>query len=286
MVTNCLSIDVESFTESKLERLALNKHHIDWNQQNREILENTHSVLSLLEELEIKATFFFLGRIARDAPEVVRAVAQRGHEIACHGFEHLRIFDTSPKKFTEDLKASKYLLEEVSQQAVYGFRAPEFSITSASIWALDVIRESGFLYDSSIFPISIHDVCGIPNANRFIHKLENGLIEFPLATIKFFNFNLPFGGGSYFRLYPLALTKYCITRFNKSSQPCMIYFHPYEVGTVLPRLTSISTYNKLRHYINCHKGETRLKALSAKFNFAPALEILKEKGFIDSPSAH
>ena len=249
---NCLSIDVEGFIEASLQSFPVNNKYIDKGKETYEIEKNVSSLLELLGDLNIKATCFFLGRIAVDIPNIVIKVAESGHEIACHGYEHIRVFTMGKNQFRDGLCSAKDYLEQISGKKVYGFRAPDFSITKSSVWALDIIREAGFLYDSSIYPFGLHDVYGIESANPFIHKLPNGLIEFPLPTIKLFGKRLPFGGGGYFRIFPLLLTKFCVSRVNRLGHPCMFYIHPFEAGPVMPVIQELSWYRKLRHYYPWH----------------------------------
>jgi len=210
-------------------------------------------------------------------PSLVKAAARAGHEIACHSYAHIRIFGIDKDEFKEKISAAKHRLEDVSGQRVYGFRAPDFSITKSSIWALDVLKEAGFVYDSSIYPFGLHDVYGIKDADASIHKLPNGLIEYPLSTIELCGVRLPFGGGGYFRLYPLWLTKYFMNTLNKRGVNCMAYIHPYEVGPVIPRIPGLSAHRKFRHYYHCKKGGRRIEKLLQAFKFAPAIDVLRQR---------
>ena len=280
-IVNALSVDVEGFIEANLQSFYISEKYVDKAREDYEIERNTNFLLELLSDLDIKATFFFLGRIARDIPNIVKEVAQAGHEIACHSYEHLRLFCMNKDEFKEKLTTAKSYLEEVAGKRVYGFRAPDFSMTQASIWALDILRESGILYDSSIYPIGVHDVYGIKGATPFIHKLPNGLIEFPLSTLEIFGRRFPFGGGGYFRLYPLFFTKLCISGSNGSGHPCMFYIHPYEVGPIIPMLSELSWYRKFRHYYNCNNGDGRLKEILRIFKFGPAIEVLKQRNLLE-----
>src|SRR3990172_12068351 len=264
-VTNCISIDVEGFVEANLQSFRIDESCIDKRRETYEIEKNMDAVFELLARLDMRGTFFFLGRIAQDVPRIVRTAGEAGHEIACHSYKHVRIFGTSRSEFAKDLSSAKGLLEDVSGQRVYGFRAPDFSITEKSIWALDVLRELGFSYDSSIYPIGMHDVYGIEHVKPTIHRLPNGLIEFPLSTIGLFGTQLPFGGGGSFRLYPLPLTKFLIRRVNARGQPCMVYIHPYEVGPILPNVPRLSHFRRFRHYFDCKNGYRRLKSLLGDF---------------------
>jgi len=272
---NALTIDVEGFVESNRQSFHIPQKYIDPQRENQEIQINTEKVLELLDNTNTKATIFFVGRIAWDLPELIRKTAQAGHEIGCHNFAHLRIFDTKPSEFKEKLSAAKKRIEDISGKQVYGFRAPDFSITKASIWALDILKELGFVYDSSIYPFGLHDVYGIKDAKPFINKLPNGLIEFPMSTSTVFGKRVPFGGGGYFRLYPLFLTKYLIKKMNKLGLPCMFYIHPYEVGPVIPRIKELSAYRSFRHYYNCSTGYLRLQKILKAFKFAPTIEVLR-----------
>jgi len=279
-IVNCLSFDIEGFIESNSESFHIDEKYLNKAKENYEIENNTNIILDILSELKIKATFFFVGRIATDIPSLIKKVAFAGHEVACHNYEHLRIYNLKREEFKKRLTASKKEIENVAGKRVVGFRAPDFSIVKSSVWALDILKELGFLYDSSIYPIGIHDVYGISNSDRFIHTLPNGLIEFPLATIQFCKKSIPFGGGGYFRLFPLSLTRKFISRINQLSHPCMLYFHPYEVGPIIPNVKGISFYRKFRHYYNCELGNERLKLILQNFKFTSAIEVLQQKNLI------
>ena len=274
-VINALSVDVESFAESNVQSFPIAEKYLNKAAQNYEIEANTHVLLELFEQLSVKATFFFLGRIAKDIPKIVKETARVGHEIGCHSYLHLRIFDIERSEFKQKLDMAKKGLEDVSSQPVYGFRAPDFSITNKSIWALDILKELGFVYDSSIYPFGLHDVYGMKDAEPSIHTLPNGLIEFPMATTELFGKRIPFGGGGYFRLYPLLLTKIFLSKLNKQGYPAMFYIHPYEAGSQIPRIAGMSYYRRFRHYYHCRGGQARLRKLLKAFKFCPAVEVLK-----------
>lgn len=279
---HCLSMDVEGFVESNLESFHVPLAQLGRSKENYEIEKNVNAFSELLAELKIRATFFIVGRIARDMPRMVRQLADLGHEIGCHSYEHLRIFGLQPEQFREGLRAAKQCLEDVSGTRVCGFRAPDFSITRSSLWALDILREAGFLYDSSIYPIRMHDVYGIDDADPAIHRLANGLVEWPLATFNLLGTRFPFGGGGYLRLYPLSVTRHCMASVNRHGAPCMLYIHPYEVGPLIPRIRGLSAYRRFRHYHNCRGGGLRLKKILQGFSFAPAAEILAQKGLMQN----
>lgn len=219
-----------------------------------------------------------MNSVVHDLPSVVKKVAEEGHEIALHGPEHIRIFNITEQEFSEKLISAKKFIENIISKPINGFRAPDFSITEKSLWALDVLQKAGFIYDSSIYPFGLHDVYGINGAQPFIHRLKNGLIEFPLSTIGLFGKRFPFGGGGYFRLYPLTFTEIFLKKINKLGKPCILYIHPYEVGSIIPNIPTLSLYRKFRHYYNCENGYARLGKILSKFKFGPVIDVLtKEK---------
>lgn len=276
-VLNAFSVDVEGFIEANIEgfpsavasRCAIRPAEDD------EIRRNTFAIIEWLRNANARGTFFILGRIARDAPDVVRAVAEDGHEIACHSDEHVRLFGMTPDRFREALNRAKQSLEDVAGLEVVGFRAPDFSITSASLWALDILAETGFRYDSSIYPVGMHDVYGIAESETGIHRHANGLLEFPLATRTLFGRAVPFGGGGYFRFYPTRLTRRWMRDANAAGTPVMFYIHPYELGEAIPRVDGLPLLRRLRHYYGCGQGVGRLKRLLDAFDFAPARDVLR-----------
>lgn len=278
---NCLSFDIEGFVESNRQSFTIAEPYISLSKEIYEIEQNTNFILELLNDVQCKATFFFLGSVVRNLPDLVKNVAKLDHEVALHGPEHIRIFDLSKREFSEKVVSAKKALEDVASKPVYGFRAPDFSITEASIWALDALQEAGFLYDSSIFPLGFHDVYGIKNAQPFIHRLPNGLVEFPLTTVECFGRRIPFGGGGYFRLYPLFLTEIFLRKINKLGKSCMLYMHPYEVGPMIPNIPTLSPYRRFRHYHNCKNGNTRLRKILSKYKFSSAIEILSAGSFLE-----
>lgn len=278
---NCFSVDVEGFVESNLQSFHINSKYISTKRENYEIEKNMDIILGLLDQVDVKGTFFFLGRIAKDIPAIVKEVAEHGHEIACHSYKHKRIFGLSKDEFRDKITFSKKTLEDISGNKVYGFRAPDFSITEASLWALDILMETGFTYDSSIYPISMHDVYGIKSTGSYMHKHKNGLLEFPLSTVELLGKRIPFCGGGYFRLYPLSITKYFIRNTNREGRSCMLYIHPYEVGAEIPRISEISYYRKFRHYYNVKNGFRRLKNVLVSFQFTTAIDILNSSKVVE-----
>jgi len=273
-MTNCLSFDVEGFIESNVQSFAIPSRYIDRAREIREIETNTQCIMELLSGSGSKATFFVLEGVFRDLPHIATEIVKNGHEIALHGPDHVRIYGLTKDEFDKKVIRAKNDLEELTSSKVSGFRAPDFSITENSLWAIDVLRNAGFAYDSSIYPIGMHDVYGIRDAQPFIYKHPNGLVEFPPASTECFGRRIPFGGGGYFRLYPLLLTKFFIKKINKAGHPCMLYLHPYEVGPVIPHIPGIPAMRRFRHYYNCKNGYRRLRNLLEHNTFSTAIDIL------------
>src|SRR4030042_984835 len=278
-ITNAFSIDVEGFVESNVQSFHIPDKCINQSEENIEIERNTDVLLEILDESQTKATFFFVGRLASDIPSLVRRVGDAGHEIGCHSYAHIRIFGVDKNEFRQKLSTAKKQLEDVSGQRVYGFRAPDFSITEKSIWAIDILKELGFVYDSSIYPFGLHDVYGIKDANPSVHKLPNGLIEFPMATTELLGKRIPFGGGGYFRLYPLWLTEVFLSKLNRQGHPAMFYIHPYEAGPVVPQIPGLSAYRKFRHYYHCKNGGAGIKKRLKAFKFGSVVDVLRSINF-------
>lgn len=252
----------------------------DWAGIDSRVVANTHSFMNLMEEHGTRATFFMLGWVADRHPELVREIAARGHEIASHGYSHQLIYQQTPEVFKQETERSKKLLEDQAQAPVLGYRAASYSITEASLWALDIISECGFSYDSSIYPIR-HDNYGLMGGPKtpYIVKLRNGaeLQEFPITTAEVGGVALPVGGGGYFRLYPYWLTRMLLKkRVRQSNWPFLFYLHPWELDPDQPRFDSASRLSRFRHYTNLKKVHGRLAALLDTFEFASMADVLAD----------
>ncbi len=265
---NALTIDVEDYYHvSAFESIIKFE---DWGRFESRVEKNTLKILELLNTFKIKATFFILGWIAERSPQMVKEIQKEGHEIACHGYRHQLVYEIGPEKFREDIIRSKKILEDIIGKEVIGYRAPSYSIIKKSLWALDILIEEGFKYDSSIFPIR-HDRYGIPDFSRFSKKINlNGkgeILEIPLSTIRLLNSNFPIAGGGYFRLFPYLLFKRGINRINKvDKQPAVFYFHPWEIDAEQP-VQRVGVKTRFRHYLNLKKTEGRLKRLLSDFKW-------------------
>lgn len=275
---NAVSIDVEDyFHVTAFERYI---PAADWNVYPARVVNNTLRILELLDEFAVKATFFVLGWVANQYPGLVREINRRGHEIACHGFAHRRIYTLSPLEFRNDVRKSKDVIENICGKRILGYRAPSYSIVKQSLWALDILIEEGFAYDSSIFPI-VHDIYGMPGAKRFPHVIErpSGTIqEFPLSTltVKIANrtITIPVAGGGYLRLFPVGLIERALSHINSCErQPVVLYVHPWEIDPGQPRIKA-GIKSRFRHYINLDKTENKLRYLLARMRFAPLRDVL------------
>ncbi|HBV21656.1 MAG TPA: polysaccharide deacetylase family protein [Nitrosomonas sp.] len=260
-----MTIDVEDYFQVS----AFEKHipRESWDSIPCRIESSMDRILSLLDEKQIKATFFTLGWIAERYPEMIRRMVDNGHELASHGWGHARVTDLTQAEFKEDISRCKMLLEDISGQVVQGYRAPSFSINNHNLWALDCLAEAGYRYSSSIYPVQ-HDHYGVPDAPRFANypRGESGILELPVTTIRLWGRNLPAGGGGYFRLWPYPVSKWFINRLNTvESRAAIFYFHPWEIDTQQPRQSGIGYKTRFRHYLNLHRMEKRLRTLTHDF---------------------
>lgn len=274
-VLNALTVDVEDYFH--VQAFADVIAPAQWGQFPLRVEQNTQRLLELFGRCRVHATFFVLGWVAERCPGLVREIASAGHEIGCHGYNHQMLDRTSEREFREDIERSKALLEALCGVAVRCYRAPSYSITNRTLWALDLLHRAGFEYDSSIFPIA-HDQYGIPDAPRFPHYrlLAGGgrILEFPPSTIAVYGVNLPIGGGGYFRLLPYRITAWGLRRINnKEAQPAMFYLHPWEIDPAQPRIAA-SRRSRFRHYQNLHSTEEKLMRLLNEFSWAPLTKVV------------
>jgi polysaccharide deacetylase family protein (PEP-CTERM system associated) len=236
------------------------------------IIDNTARILDLLQSKNVKATFFVLGALAEKFPGLIKEIDRRGHEIASHSFNHQQIHQQTKEQFAEDLKKSIRILNAITKKDVLGFRAPDFSITKDSLWALDVLVDCGLKYDCSIFPIR-HPRYGMPDAERFIHKVKRELIEFPPSTIRFLGYNIAVAGGAYFRVIPYGFIKRAINSLNARGIPANMYFHPWELDPEQPKLM-MPWHRRFAHYTNLRNTKRRLERLLEDFQFSTIREVL------------
>ena len=280
-VPNALTVDVEDYFH--VSALAPSIPRETWSTRESRVTANTHKLLDLFAQFGVHGTFFVLGWVAERHPQLVKDIAAAGHEIACHGFSHRLVYDQSPAEFREETLRSKKLLEDITGSAVLGYRAASYSIVRRSLWALDILVEIGFTYDSSIFPVR-HDRYGIPDAERAPHRMSTpaggSIAEWPMATASILGFRLPVAGGGYFRLLPYWLSRWGLDSINRrEKRPFMFYLHPWEIDPAQPRIPA-GRLSRFRHYTNLEKCEARLRRLLGEFRFGTAKESLARLGLI------
>ncbi len=267
MMKNAMTVDVEDYFQvSAFERYIKRE---EWNNIPSRVEMNTNKILDIFSANNVKGTFFTLGLVAEQHPQLIQRIIDEGHELASHGYEHIRVTQQTPKQFKNDVIRTKALLEDLSGKPIKGYRAASYSINNSNLWALDILAETGHLYSSSIYPIR-HDLYGMPDAPRFqYYPRENqNIIELPITTLKMFDRTFPCGGGGFFRLYPYMLSKWAINRVNKKEkQSGMFYFHPWEIDTEQPRQKDLDIKTKTRHYMNLDKMEGRLIKLLKDFSW-------------------
>jgi polysaccharide deacetylase family protein (PEP-CTERM system associated) len=278
---NALTIDVEDYYHVGAFESVI--QFADWERYQSRVEGNVQRLLDLLDAHHTKATFFVLGWVAERHGHLVSAIYQRGHEVASHGYAHQRIYTQTPDQFREETRRTKHILEGAIGESVLGYRAASYSITKGCLWALEILQEEGFKYDSSIFPIR-HDRYGIPGYSRFCH-LTGGrgrarLVEFPPSTVRVAGVNLPIAGGGYLRIFPYGVTSWGIRHLNaREHQPAMVYLHPWEIDPEQPRIRA-NALSEFRQYVNLGKTEGRLIRLLQDFTFGTMSGVLTEQGFL------
>ncbi|QSA99016.1 DUF3473 domain-containing protein [Methylococcus sp. EFPC2] len=267
MPTNAMTVDVEDYFQVSAFEPYIPRS--DWELLPSRVERNTDRILALFAEHGVQATFFTLGWVAERYPGLVRRIVEGGHELACHGYSHIRVNRQSPFEFRADVEKSRNLLEQAGGVAVRGYRAASYSIGAENLWALEVLAELGFTYSSSIYPVK-HDLYGMPDAPRFKFRPENApnLLEIPVTTVELGSHKFPAGGGGYFRLFPYWISRWAIDRVNRQDgQPAIFYFHPWEIDPEQPRQRDISMKTRFRHYLNLGRTESRLRRLLRDFSW-------------------
>jgi polysaccharide deacetylase family protein (PEP-CTERM system associated) len=264
-IRNAMTIDVEDYFQVSAFAPYITRD--SWPERECRVEANVDRILAILDEGGVKATFFTLGWIAERYPALVKRIVAGGHELASHGYGHLRASDQDRAQFKQDISSAKAILEDIGGQAVLGYRAPSFSIGHGNLWALEVLHEAGYRYSSSIYPVQ-HDHYGMPDAPRFAWHPNgsDGLLEVPITTVRLGQRNLPAGGGGYFRLFPYALSRWMMQQVNqRDGQPAIFYFHPWEIDPGQPRPSGINLKTRFRHYVNMEKMDGRIRALTRDF---------------------
>ncbi|MEN7342875.1 MAG: XrtA system polysaccharide deacetylase [Pseudomonadota bacterium] len=265
-VVNAMTCDVEDYYQVSAFENTIDRD--SWARQESRLERNMDVLLRRFDEADTKVTFFILGWIAEQFPTVIRSLADAGHEIASHGYDHRRVREQTPDAFFEDIKKTKSILEDVTGQQVKGYRAPSFSIAEQAAWSHPLLERAGYVYSSSIYPVS-HDHYGMPDAPRTPFTVNGGrLLEIPMSTIRIGAKNLPCSGGGFFRLLPVRYFKYAIKKLNGNDrQPLVFYFHPWEIDPDQPRVPGISLKTRFRHYVNLRYFEPRLVEILKAFKW-------------------
>lgn len=265
-IVNAMSVDVEDYFQVS----AFERHvsRADWDRIPRRVGANVDRVLNLFAERNVRATFFMLGWVAERHPDMVRRILGAGHELASHGYSHVRVVNQDVRTFREDVTRTKKILEDAGGVRVRGYRAASYSIGAKNLWALDVLAETGHDYSSSIFPIR-HDLYGMPEAPRFAFRHHgDGILEVPVTTVALGNRKVPCGGGGWFRFFPYAFTRWMLRRVNGvDRESCVFYFHPWEIDPGQPRQRGLAPKTRFRHYLNLTRMEGRLRRLLADFRW-------------------
>ncbi|MEM7401398.1 MAG: XrtA system polysaccharide deacetylase [Pseudomonadota bacterium] len=263
---NALTIDVEEYFQVSAFEKCIDRSK--WSTLPSRVDRNINVILDVLDASNVKATFFILGWIAERHPKLIRKIHDNGHEIACHGLQHVRVNNQNIEQFKADVVQAKNILEDVISSSVKGYRAASFSINDKNIWALDVLKDNGFAYSSSINPIR-HDLYGMPDAPRFPFKVKNdSILEIPISTVRMIGRNWPCGGGGFFRILPYKIFRAGLKKINQQEKKSAIfYFHPWEIDAEQPRVKNAPLKSSFRHYHNLHKTLPRLKVLLSDFNW-------------------
>jgi polysaccharide deacetylase family protein (PEP-CTERM system associated) len=271
-ITNAFTIDFEDWYQ------GLEIHKVDtWHKFESRIERNCNKILEILQAHDVKATFFVLGYLAENNPNLIKMIHDLGHEIGSHGYSHTQVFRLTPQQFADEMARTSDALGKITGKRPIGFRAPIFSIIESSYWALDILAKQGFLYDSSIYP-TFNYRYGMVKANRFCHELKTDsdrqIVEIPVATAKLMSINLPTGGGAYFRVWPYAVTRWAFRQLNRQGQPGVFYIHPWEIDPEQPKI-KLPARLSLTHYHRLASTEKKLHKLLSDFQFGPMYEVYK-----------
>jgi polysaccharide deacetylase family protein (PEP-CTERM system associated) len=263
---NALSVDIEDWFQVGAFEKTIRRE--DWDGLECRVEANTDAVIALFAEADVKATFFTLGWVAHRYPALMRRIVDAGHEVASHGWDHVRVFTMTPDEFAADLDRTRKILEDTSGTAVTGYRAPSFSIDRRTPWAHPILAEAGYSYSSSVAPV-VHDHYGWPEAPRFAFRpvTGSGLLELPVTTAKFAGRTLAAGGGGFFRLLPYGFSRWAFAQVNDAGQPGIFYFHPWEIDPAQPRVAGAPLRSKVRHYTNLDVMAAKLKRIMGAFEW-------------------
>jgi len=283
-VVNVMTVDVEDYFHVSAFDAVVSR--ANWDGYESRVSKNTDELLAIFDHAGVRGTFFVLGWVAARFPSLVRRIADLGHEVASHGMSHRLIYTQTPAEFQRETHDAKALLEDLAQKPVLGYRAATYSITKQSLWALDILAEEGFQYDSSIFPMR-HDRYGIPDAEPKPHVLTtpggSRLVEFPISVLHYHGAKIPVAGGGYFRLFPYRFTRWALRRLNQQQQEFVFYVHPWEVDPEQPRVNEAGAFSRFRHYLNLGRCAERLGRLLEDFEFDTMHSVLAQRKLLPAP---
>ena len=265
-MVNAMTVDVEDYYQVSAFDPYVHKN--TWGSYPSRVEANVDRILEMFASRSVVGTFFTLGCVAEQHPGMVRRIVSMGHEIASHGWQHNRVTSQTPKQFAEDISKTKLVLEDISGQAVKGYRAASYSVSEKTPWAHEELANTGHLYSSSIVPIK-HDHYGIQDAPRVPFRVNpSGLLEVPISTIRWKDRNYPCGGGGWFRLYPYKISQMALSSvIKKDNQPCVFYFHPWEIDPKQPRVPGLCPKTRFRHYVNLKRMQPKLETLLDDFKW-------------------
>ena len=268
-IIHAMTVDVEDYFH--VSAFCKDIAPADWDKWPCRVEQNTLKLLDLFEQSNIKCTFFVLGWVAERYPDLIKKLSDQGHEIASHGYSHQLVYTQTPEVFRQETLKSKQILEDITQKPIKGYRAASYSITRKNLWALDILDELGFKWDSSIFPVH-HDNYGVPGSPTEPYTIQlasgNKITEFPLTSAKVMGMSIPAAGGGYFRQYPYALSRWLFNRASlNQTKPLIFYLHPWEIDPEQPRVPGASLKSRFRHYTNLHRCYGRLERMISDFDF-------------------
>jgi len=273
-IVNAFSIDVEDWFQVAAFAPYIDRK--DWDSLECRVERNVDVLLETLDRHQVKATFFTLGWIAERYPSMVARIVASGHELASHGYGHHMVGELGPELFREDVVKAKAILESIAGCEVVGYRAPSFSVGRDTLWALDILAETGHRYSSSIYPIK-HDLYGMPEAPRFAHQ-RSGLLEIPATSIRLGERNYPASGGGYFRLLPYPVSRWSVQRVNRADrQAAVFYCHPWEIDPGQPRMNQASSKSRFRHYVNQTRMLGKIDRLLGDFRWGTVGKLINQE---------
>lgn len=279
-MTNILTVDLEDWFQSSLELFDKFQEPEKIFRPTGRVVRNTRELLDILKEHKVKATFFVLGTVAEDFPDLIKEIYSQGHEIATHGYAHKLVYKQTRKEFRRDLRKSIDIIKSITGEEILGYRAPYFSIREDSLWVLEALKETGLKYDASIFPLK-RKLYGVNNINKVN---ANGIVEFSVSKTSFLGYEFPFGGGGYLRLFPYAVTKWAIRKINNQGKPAMVYIHPYEIDTEdfqdYGFDDSLKTkFTRFTQEFKREKTQDKIRGLLRDFEFTTIRDLLESQRY-------